>query len=187
MVNFYKKTKGFTLVELVVVIAIIGLLASVVLVSLGTSKDKARNAQAVQEARQLQNALELYFSEHGTYPQDAAWPNGNYSKLTDASLWATFKSFMSPYIDVDKLTSMVYPSPGNLTGSSNFHYIPPNSAQFYGSGYSDWRCGNPSNGIPEQPERGKYLVMFYSSIPLSLDSLYLSDTFQPGYYCFLAK
>lgn len=188
-----KKINGFTLIELTVVIAIIALFSVMVLASLGESKEKSRNAQAQQEALQLQNSLELYRAEHGTYPQDAVWPNGNYSKLADPTLWAAFKSFMAPYINVDKLTTMVYPGPGIVTGTSNFHYIPPNSAQFYGSGYFDWRCGNPANGVPEQPERGKYLVMFYSTIPLTLDSLYMDPYagnmvgFQPGYYCFTAK
>jgi len=179
--------------ELIVVIAIIALLSVIVLVSLGDAKDKARNSQAQQESRSLQNALELYRAEKGVYPLEAPWPNGSYSKLADASMWANFKSWMSPYVDVDKLTSMVYPGPGIVTGGSNFHYIPPNSAQFYGSGYFDWRCGNPADGVPEQPVRGKYLVMFYSAVPLTLDQLYMDPYagnmvgFQPGYYCFTAK
>lgn len=171
--------------ELIVVIAIIALLATVVLVSLGTAKDKSRNAQAVQDAHQLQNALELYRSEHNGYPLDAVWPNNQYYRLLSASEWGLFTAEMKPYVDVSRLTSMVYVNPA--TPTSNFHYIAPNSAQFYGSGYSDWRCGYPADGVPEQPVRGKYLVMFYSAVPLTLESLYHSGAFQPGYYCFTAK
>ncbi len=182
MVNIYNKTKkgGFTLMELIVVIAIIALLSVIVLVSLGDAKDKARNSQAQQESRSLQNALELYRAEKGVYPV-------NYSALSDSELWTSFKTLMIPYVDVDKLKSMVYPGPGPVLGSSNFYYIPPNSAQFYGSGYFDWRCGNPANGTPEQPVRGKYMVTFYSAVPLTLDSLYYSDELRAGYYCFTAK
>jgi prepilin-type N-terminal cleavage/methylation domain-containing protein len=195
MVNFYNKTKkgGFTLMELIVVIAIIALLSVIVLVSLGDAKDKARNSQAQQESRSLQNALELYRAEKGVYPLDAPWPNNQYYRLGAPSEWVLYTTAMQPYLDINKLKSMVYPGPGNVSGSSNLHYMPPNSAQFYGSGYFDWRCGNPANGIPEQPVRGKYLVMFYSAVPLTLDQLYMDPYagnmvgFQPGYYCFTAK
>jgi prepilin-type N-terminal cleavage/methylation domain-containing protein len=60
--------KGFTLIELMVVITIIGLLASTVLASLQSSRVAARDAQRIQEARQLINALELYRNQNGRYP-----------------------------------------------------------------------------------------------------------------------
>lgn len=61
--------RGFTLVELMVVITIIGLLASAVVSSLSDSRKSARDAARVQAVKQLQNALELYRSaNNGLYP-----------------------------------------------------------------------------------------------------------------------
>ncbi len=60
--------KGFTLIELLVVIAIIGLLSSVVLASLNTARGKARDAIRKQEMREIQSALNLYYSDFGSYP-----------------------------------------------------------------------------------------------------------------------
>jgi len=59
--------KGFTLIELLVVIAIIGLLASIVLVSLNSARAKARDAKRVSELRQIQAALEMYYSGINSY------------------------------------------------------------------------------------------------------------------------
>jgi len=59
---------GFTLIELLVVIAIIGILSSVVLVGLTQSRAKARDARRIADLKQLQIALEIYFSDAKTYP-----------------------------------------------------------------------------------------------------------------------
>jgi len=73
MVTFIKnRTKGFTLIELLVVIAIISILSSVVLASLGTARQKARDATRVSDLKNLQLALELYFDGAQSYPINLA-------------------------------------------------------------------------------------------------------------------
>lgn len=63
---------GFTLIELLVVISIIGLLASVVLVSIQSARAKSRDAKRIGDMNQLAKALELYFNENNSYPTVAA-------------------------------------------------------------------------------------------------------------------
>ena len=60
-------SRGFTLIELLVVIAIIGLLSSVVLASLSSARSKGRDARRLADIKQLQVALELYYSENNEY------------------------------------------------------------------------------------------------------------------------
>ena len=62
------RSRGFTLIELLVVIAIIGLLSSVVLASLNGARTKGRDARRLADIKQMQVALELYYSEHNAYP-----------------------------------------------------------------------------------------------------------------------
>jgi len=51
-----------------VVIAIIGLLASIVLVSLNSARGKARGVRRIAELRQIQTALEMYYDTNNSYP-----------------------------------------------------------------------------------------------------------------------
>ncbi len=61
---------GFTLIEMLVVVAIVGLLSSTILVGLGTARSKARDARRIADLRQVQTGLENYYVEHNqSYPQ----------------------------------------------------------------------------------------------------------------------
>lgn len=66
------KREGFTLIELLVVIAIIGLLASIVLASLGTARQRSRDARRLADVKSIRTALELYYGTCAGYPVVAA-------------------------------------------------------------------------------------------------------------------
>ena len=62
--------QGFTLVELMVVIVIIGLLATVVLVNVLPSQDRAMTTKARADIATLEQAMEMYRLDNFTYPAD---------------------------------------------------------------------------------------------------------------------
>ena len=64
---FERKSKGFTLIELLVVISIIGILSSIVLISMGGAREKARDARRSSDIRQIGTALELYYTDIEAY------------------------------------------------------------------------------------------------------------------------
>ena len=63
--------KGFTIIELLVVISIIGLLSTISVVALNGARKKSRDAKRVGDMKQIQTSLELYFNDNSAYPVSA--------------------------------------------------------------------------------------------------------------------
>jgi len=62
------KQKGFSLLEVLIVIVIILLLGTVSVVALNDQRAKARDLQRISDVRQIRTALEFYHSDEGEYP-----------------------------------------------------------------------------------------------------------------------
>lgn len=71
MYRFKNAKLGFTLVEILIVVTIIGLLSSVALFAYDNAKKKARDAQRLLDLGNLEKALEYYASVNGKYPERA--------------------------------------------------------------------------------------------------------------------
>ena len=77
----HSQKRGFTLIELLVVIAIIGLLSTLAVVALGSAREKARDSKRLSDVKQMQTALELYFTDYNTYPTSTVASLGTGSAL----------------------------------------------------------------------------------------------------------
>tara|TARA_R110002050_G_scaffold185418_2_gene319444 strand:- start:6656 stop:7087 length:432 start_codon:yes stop_codon:yes gene_type:complete len=64
----HNKQRGFTLLEVMVVIVILGILASMVVPNLMGNKDKADQQKAVSDIVALENALDMYKLDNSIYP-----------------------------------------------------------------------------------------------------------------------
>lgn len=60
--------KGFTIVELLIVIVVIAILAAVSTIAYTNVQAKARDAQRKSDIQTIAKALELYYMDHGQYP-----------------------------------------------------------------------------------------------------------------------
>ncbi len=68
------RSAGFTLIELLVVISIIALLAGVLLLNFAGTSATGRDTKRQADIRLLQNAIELYKSKYGRYPEGCNGP-----------------------------------------------------------------------------------------------------------------
>lgn len=70
----HKNQKGFTLIEILVVIAIIGMLAGLVLLALNTTRSKSRDTKRQAEFKQIVTAMSLYYNANASWPSSGgAW------------------------------------------------------------------------------------------------------------------
>lgn len=60
--------KGFTIVELLIVIVVIGILAALVITTYNGIQQKGRNTERTTDLKALQSQLEAYFAVNGRYP-----------------------------------------------------------------------------------------------------------------------
>ena len=68
MIKMSKIRKGFTLIELMVVIVIIGLLSTIVILNVLPSRDKAMVEKAKADISVLEQAVEMYRLDNLSYP-----------------------------------------------------------------------------------------------------------------------
>lgn len=70
----FRKNKGFTLIEMVIVIGIFGMLAYAAIATLNPSEQfmKANDARRKSDLAQIQRALEGYYQDHQRYPSNPA-------------------------------------------------------------------------------------------------------------------
>jgi type IV pilus assembly protein PilA len=68
MFSLKKRDQGFTIVELLIVIVVIGILALLVITTYSGIQAKARNSKRQTDVQSIQTQVEAFFSENGYYP-----------------------------------------------------------------------------------------------------------------------
>lgn len=107
------RSRGFTLIEIMVVVVILGILAAIVVPNIMDSPDRARVAKAKQDIQMIESALELYKLDNYVYPstqqglqalvaQPAGdpparnWKPGGYLKQLVKDPWGNDYQYLNP-------------------------------------------------------------------------------------------
>src|SRR3989304_8435510 len=109
VIDMPKKIKGFTLVELLIVIAIISILVTMVLIAINPIRviNDSRDTKKRSELNQVKTSLQLYFNENNRYPDPSEMGTGGSVPFVDTYMrqlpaeWATNYSYGSSGADYD--------------------------------------------------------------------------------------
>ena len=137
--------RGFTVIELLVVISIVSLLSSILVVATTTARGKGRDAQRISQAHQIDLAIQLYMASNQSRAPGWSWNCG--SGATDPTCvgtlstttggsgkWSNLQSDLSAYMPgITKLIDPCGSSCGNgLPYSAGYTYVAPAAMQAYG-------------------------------------------------------
>lgn len=91
MISLKKRNQGFTIVELLIVIVVIGILALLVITTYSGIQAKARNSKRSSDVSTIQTQLEAFFQNSGYYPSlsdmnSTTWLSGNMKSLDTQAL-----------------------------------------------------------------------------------------------------
>jgi general secretion pathway protein G len=113
MSSLRRRSGGFTLIEVMVVVVILGILAAVVVPKIMDNPDKARITKAKQDIRAMESALNLYKLDNFSYPstdqglealvsmpggspEPKNWKPGGYLDRLPQDPWGNEYQFLSP-------------------------------------------------------------------------------------------
>ena len=147
-VNSYQK--GFTIVELLIVIVVIGILAAIIIVTYNGIATHARDTRRLDELVGLGKVLEIYHAENGGYPRcdTTTGPNISYTPIT-----GTVSSCLADELVPAYITTL--PTDPTNNGSNVY---------FYAAGYEKTDTTSFTNnssdnfilGVKEEASTGPY-------------------------------
>jgi prepilin-type N-terminal cleavage/methylation domain-containing protein len=144
-----KKAHGFTIVELLIVIVVIAILATISIVTYVGIQNRARDTQRKQDVASIARALEMYYVQYGEYPASSGCNSTviNSAWCTDADdSWAEFRS---------RLSGVATGIPSDPTAGSAVTGDPLGSGNRFSYSYYSYtesRCG---------AARGQWYVLYY--------------------------
>jgi prepilin-type N-terminal cleavage/methylation domain-containing protein/prepilin-type processing-associated H-X9-DG protein len=157
-------TAGFTIVELLVVVGIIGVLCAILFPVIVKAKESAKITQCISNMKQLGSGLTAYLDDNlSRFPAAAAWGSPSYWAKPENGSQNTIQELLSRYVRNGMRMGKdgLYESPGVFGCPSDYgvgskgpiYGVPPNqpvwkyagcSYEYYAANQVDWsRRGNP--------------------------------------------
>ncbi len=121
-----KAQSGFTIIELLIVIAIIAILAGLVLNNFQGAQAKARDTQRVTDVNNVHSKLEEFYNENSYYPEtiDTATITTQFPGIDADSVKDPRGTTLANQTAVATAGALNGTSPGTASGAANYHYTP---------------------------------------------------------------
>lgn len=133
-----RRSRGFTLIEVMVVVVILGILAAIVVPKVMDNPDKARQAKARQDIRALESALNMYKLDNYNYPstdqglealverpsgtpEPRNWKKGGYLDRLPTDPWGNPYQYLNPGVhgEIDIMSLGADGRPGGQDGNAD--------------------------------------------------------------------
>lgn len=142
-------SKGFTIIEIMIVVAVLGILVTVAVPGYKQAKQSSLNARVMNDLRVFANAFQLYNFEKGAYPPDSHNAVGKPAEMVD-------------YLP----DAWLHPPAGGFWGwdfqETNIDPVnPPNAVSYREPDFTDEQMWDFENRYDDgDPNTGKILVRF---------------------------
>lgn len=127
--GIHKKQGGFTIVELLIVIVVIAILASITIVAYNGIQGRSRDAQRVQDMQSIVKSLELYKATNGSYPAAVSTLNASGWEVSHDGTSAT--NFLSALVTSNTVSKVPLDPRNQGVGALAPAWTSTNNLYFY--------------------------------------------------------
>lgn len=156
MIISKKNNQGFTLLEMLVVMIIIGILAAIGLRTFSQSRVKSRDAKRKSDLEQIQRALDMYRTDHGHYPVNTE--DGELLVWRDGSSQMSVFEWGQAFKDPEQIQTIYMPQLPDDPSGMRYYYQAYQRDTTEANGY---RAHESSDIVPSDYEASDYEAEAY--------------------------
>lgn len=163
MDTYINSRQGFTIVELLIVIVVVAVLATISVSAFSGTQQRARDTQRVQDMQAIVKALELYKIQTGNYPPA--------STVNTINGWEVSSKNPGQFLSALRTSGVISKVPVDPVNTETVNEV--------GLLYRYYRYNAGTNGCPTS--RGQYYVLMAGDAETVADNGQLSSS--PGFQC----